>query len=164
MDDGENRLERLNEILAGLKAGKLKVEDCMGEIGELAGPRFESLSALVAADNLHERYDAGEVDAAEALSMAQGYANDYPTVPILFLYCSFYAHGIDDDFDSIGYLALYRLKSEQIGEFSDFGRHREWGVGRWVPSWPEGKRPGWCRVEPAGPTVCARKRAPIWAR
>ncbi len=126
MDYEKDRLERLNEIIVGLKSGKLKAEDCTEEIEKLAGPRFGSLSALVGADNLHDRYDAGEISAADALAAAQGYADDYPTVPILFLYCSFYAHELEDTLESLGYLALYRLKSAQIEEFSDFGRQPEW--------------------------------------
>jgi len=145
VNGGEDSLRRLNELIAALKEGRAKAEECIDEIRELAGERFAPLAALVAGDNIHDRYEAGEISASQAMSMAREHADAYPAVPILFMYCSYYAHELGDDLDSLGYLALYRLKSMHIEEFSDFGRDQEW---------EEIMRPLFDKLEEDGEPLC----------
>ncbi len=126
MNEGEDRLKRLTELIAALQDGRAKAEECMEEIRELGGYPFASLAILAAANNVYERYEAGEITAAEAMSIAQEHADAHPAVPIFFLLCSYYAHRLGEDLDALGYAVLYRSKSMPIREFSDFWRQQAW--------------------------------------
>ncbi len=124
--EDKDGIKRLLELVTALKEGRADPQECIDEIEELAGPRFAPLAALVAADHDHDRHESGEITASEALAKAQGYADTYPAVPIFSLYCSYYAHKLGEEMDSLGYAGLYRLKCRQIDELTDFGRHQEW--------------------------------------
>ncbi|NPV60837.1 MAG: SEC-C domain-containing protein [Actinobacteria bacterium] len=125
MDEGEARLERLTELLLALKTGQASPKDHLDELKELVGWRFAPVTALVEADILQEKHEAGEISAEEALSIVQRHADAFPAVPILFIYCSYFSHLTGADDDSVGYMALYKLKSDQVRD-SDFGRNEEW--------------------------------------
>lgn len=109
-----------------MKDERLKPEDCWEEIKELLDDKLAPIAAILEMSQVHDRFERGGITASEAMSIAQRHANRFPAVPVLFLYCSFFAHELGRDLDSLGYAALYCLKSERTQGLLDFRRHQEW--------------------------------------
>ncbi|MDI6873551.1 MAG: SEC-C metal-binding domain-containing protein [Actinomycetota bacterium] len=126
MEDKVGRLERLRELVRAVDSGELDLEDCREELEELAEDRYAPVVSLLLLHDVRRRYEAGEIDASAALSIAQEQADRFPALSVSFLNCALYSLALERGLDALGYAALSRLKAGSLEGEVDFHKVPEW--------------------------------------
>jgi len=121
LEDDISKRRRLREIAEKLKREDVDILEVTEELADLAGPKLATLPALARAQAAVDGFFEERVILSEVEAEVRACADRFPAMPIFFLYCWMMSRQRDEEsLESIGYLALYRLKAMAIADNSDF--------------------------------------------